>query len=143
MRQLERFGPISDVAFRSLFSVIFIVAGVGHFAERAEMLERLEAAPLGHLAYLFGSTDTLMTMSGGVLIASGFLLLVGFQSRLAALALALTIIPITITTHLGNPGHVGPMLKNVALLGGLIHFFVRGAGAYSFDEWRQAATRER
>jgi putative oxidoreductase len=52
-------------------------------------------------------------------------------------ALALTLIPITVTTHLGNPGHVGPLFKNVALFGGLIHFAVRAAGAYALDGKRE------
>lgn len=133
MPNLERFGPVSDGVFRGLFSLIFIVAGMGHFFQRDVMLARLEAAPLGHLAQLFGPPEALMILSGGVLVIAGVLLALGFQTRLAALALFLTLIPITVTTHVGDAGHIGPLFKNVALMGGLIHFAVRGAGGYSVD----------
>lgn len=138
----QRAQQLSDLAFRGLFSLIFLVAGVGHFVQADVMIDRLASAPLGHLARIAGPPELLMPLAGIALVVGGLALLLGFQTRLAALLLFSTLIPITLTVHVGDPGHIGPLFKNVALLGGLIHFANRGAGAFSIDLFRSAPSTE-
>jgi len=123
----------SDLVFRSLFSLIFIVGGAGHFGQHAMMLARLQDSPWLSLVNFIGSPSLLLYMSGFTLLIGGVALLVGYRTRLAALLLLVTLLPITFVIHIA-PDHVGPLLKNVAIMGGLIHFIVRGAGAYSIDK---------
>lgn len=122
----------SDIVFRTLFSLIFIVAGLGHFGQHDAMLADMQESPWFGLVSALGSPSLMLYASGVALVVGGGALLAGFRTRWAALLLFATLIPITITVHIA-PGHTGPLLKNVALLGGLIHFAVRGPGAFSLD----------
>lgn len=130
---LRHYEPISDLIFRAAFSLIFIVGGIGHIANSALMMSRFEASPWAAAVSKLADPHTLLITSGVVLMLGGVLLLFGYRARLAACALFFTLVPITIVIHIA-PNHVGPLLKNVALLGGLVHFFVRGPGAYSVDK---------
>lgn len=124
----------SDLAFRVMFSLIFIVGGLGHFGQHDHMLERLQSSPWLDLVVSIGSPSLLLKLSGVALVAGGLALLSGFYTRLSALVLFLTLIPITFVIHIA-PDHTGPLLKNIAILGGLIHFFFNGAGYYSLDRY--------
>ncbi len=124
----------SDLAFRVMLSLIFIVGGLGHFGQHDRMLERLELSPWLDLVSSIGSPSLLLKLSGVVLVTGGLSLLSGFYTRLGALFLFFTLIPITFVIHIA-PDHTGPLLKNIAILGGLIHFFFDGAGCYSLDRY--------
>lgn len=122
----------SDGVFRVLFSLIFLVAGVGHFGQADVMIRRLIEAPLGAVATAIAPASVLISATGVVLIAGGAFLAVGYRTRIAAVALIAVLIPITGTVHMApGPEHAGPLFKNIALLGGLIHFAIRGPGAFS------------
>lgn len=132
MNTRTKYESLSDIVFRVAFSVIFIVGGLGHFFRHDYMLGRLNDSPWLDLVSAIGSPSLLITMSGVTLLTGGMALLVGAKTQHAAALLFVTLVPITLAVHIA-PGHVGPLLKNVAILGGLVHFFVRGPGAYSWD----------
>ena len=139
LARTERYGSISDAVFRVLFSFIFIVGGLGHFFRTAEMLARIDESPWTDVVRRIGDPIVLLWLSGIVFVIGGVCLALGIMTRLSSLLLFVTLIPITISIHVA-PDHVGPLLKNVAILGGLIHFLVRGPGAYALQpDWRAAS----
>jgi putative oxidoreductase len=100
----------------------------------------------GTAAY-FGSLGfplpTLVTIGTGVFeIAAPLLLLVGWQTRLAAAALAAFATVASFAGHFGQGEgamafwHTQMLLKDIAVAGGLVAFAVHGAGAWSLDGWR-------
>jgi putative oxidoreductase len=130
--RLSNYQPLSNLVFRISLSLIFIVGGLGHFGRHDWMLERLEASPWLALVTAIGSPSVLLWLSGAVMVFAGFGLLTGLLTRLSALALFVTLVPITFVVHVA-PDHVGPLLKNVAILGGLFHYFIHGGGDFSLD----------
>jgi putative oxidoreductase len=105
--RIEKYGAISDLFFRSLFSLIFIVGGFGHFFQSGHMLARIEESPWHEIIRLFGDPLIHLWLSGVTLVIGGIALALGWKTRLAAFLLLGTIIPITIVIHVA-PGHVGP-----------------------------------
>lgn len=125
-------GSLSDLIFRILLSLIFIVGGLGHFVQHRQMLDRMSESPWMETIHRIGDPSVLLWLSGAVFILAGVALAAGLMTRIAAAALFVTLIPITITMHVA-PGHAGPLFKNIAILGALIHFFFIGSGAFSID----------
>ena len=111
--------------FRCSLSLIFIVGGLGHFFQLKEMLERMGESPWREEVAMFGDPALLLWLSGGIFVLFGLLLMFGLLQRLSALVLFATLVPITLSIHLA-PGHVGPLLKNVAILGALLLVYARG-----------------
>ena len=133
LKSFERYAPKSDILFRIAISLIFIVGGLGHFGEHQYMLDRMAKSPWVDVVSFIGDPSVLLWMSGAIFVVAGLALAVGYKTRLAALALFMTLVPITLAIHIA-PGHMGPFFKNIAILGALLHFFFRGAGCYSFDK---------
>ncbi|MFW6347762.1 MAG: DoxX family membrane protein [Cyclonatronaceae bacterium] len=127
---------LSYMLLRILGSGIFLLAGSSHLMNTAGTAARLEAAPFGYLATALASAELLVMLSGIALLGGGLLLLIGYQTRLAALSLALVLIPITLTVQISSES-LGPLFKNIAIMGILIFFIFNGALAYSLDTYMQ------
>jgi putative oxidoreductase len=112
--------------------LIFVVGGLGHFGQHEVMLARFDASPWSDAVRSLGDPLAFLYVSGAVMIVGGVMLAIGYKARLASLALFVALVPITFVIHIA-PDHVGPLLKNVAILGALLHFFVAGAGRGSLD----------
>lgn len=122
----------TDLIFRVGTSLIFVVGGLGHFVQDDVMMARFLDSPWVDLVNMFGDPLIMLYLSGAIMLIGGIMLLLGLFTRVSALALFLTLIPITFVIHIA-PDHVGPLLKNIAILSSLVYFYVNGPGAYAFD----------
>src|SRR5262252_2616339 len=68
-------------------------------------------------------------------IGGGLLILVGYQTRLVSLGLAIYVLVAAFIGHsqLGDPNQFQHFMKNMAIVGGLLAFVAFGGGAYSLN----------
>ncbi|WP_242343696.1 DoxX family membrane protein [Anaeromyxobacter terrae] len=134
---------LSLLVLRLLATPIFVGAGVKHLVASGRVAARLAAAPHADLALALAPARTLVVLSGVALLAGGLALFTGLFTRAAALGLLAVLVPITVTVQLGAETN-GPLLKNVAIAGLLLHLALSGAGAFALDallsrRWRLRA----
>ena len=70
--------------------------------------------------------------------AAGILLIIGYQTRLVAIALAAFCVATALIAHtnIADGNQFNHLLKNLAIAGGALALFVSGAGAQSLDAKR-------
>jgi putative oxidoreductase len=76
-----------------------------------------------------------------ILLVSATCLLLGWQTRYAALTLAFWLVPVTLTFHTNwsDPIQFHTFMENTGLMGALILISELGAGAFSLDGRRKTA----
>lgn len=114
------------LAARLLMAAIFVSAG----------LSKLGAGYAGTLGYMqaMGVPGALLPLVIALEIGGGLALVLGFQARLAALALAVFSVTSGLLFHGGaDPMQQIMLMKNLAMAGGLLAFVVFGAGRLSLD----------
>ncbi|TYC14214.1 DoxX family protein [Bizionia gelidisalsuginis] len=109
---------------RVFVSGIFLVAGTNHLLHIDKTVQRVESASFKGLAYFFGDPKWLVILSGIVMLTAGFIFLMGYKTKWAALILMAVLIPITLTVQVGQITTLGPLFKNIAILGGLLFFIL-------------------
>ncbi|MBO0341347.1 MAG: DoxX family protein [Bacteroidota bacterium] len=107
---------------RVMVSLIFIVASLNHLINTDKAVARIENAKFGVLGNLLGSPEVSVIASGVVMLLAGIALAIGFRTKWAAILLIVMLIPITLTIQVGQMSTVGPLFKNIAILGGLLFF---------------------
>lgn len=118
---------------RLLLATIFLISGIGKLGASEATIGYIAAMglpfpTLGYLTALF------------VEIGGGLLLVLGFQTRLTALALALFSIVTGLVFHsaVGDQNQMIHLLKNISMAGGLLQVVAFGAGAYALDNRKPA-----
>jgi putative oxidoreductase len=120
------------LAGRVLLSIIFILAG---FAKPTAI-----SGTAGWFASIGLPLPTVTTVVVGLVeVVGGIAILVGFQTRIAAIVLGLFTLAATAVAHLDFADQVQVMFlqKNLAIAGGLFVLAAFGAGALSIDGRRR------
>jgi putative oxidoreductase len=124
---------------RLLIALMFILAGISKFGGLEGTAGYIASRGLPLPAVLAFLTATLE-------VVAGLAILVGFQTRLAALALAIFTLVATVLFHNYWAMPVEQQMtqqlmfmKNLSITGGLLLLVTFGAGAYSLDARRSAA----
>lgn len=116
---------------RIFLAILFIVSGLG-----------ILAAPSGFAGYMGAIGLPFPTLVAWVVIAlkvlGGLAILVGFQTRIAALAIAAFTVGSAILGHMdfADQNEMTAFMKNFAIAGGFLALFVSGPGAWSLDARR-------
>ena len=110
-------------AGRALVGVLFVVSGIGKVLGFAGVAAWMNGAGIPAAGLLLVLT-ILLEIGGGLALASGF------QARIAALALALFLVPVTLIFHgfwhadaAEFQNQLNHFLKNVAILGAMLVIF--------------------
>ncbi|MBI5210308.1 MAG: DoxX family protein [Elusimicrobia bacterium] len=116
---------LSAMIGRFLLAIIFLASSFGkitHFEGTVRYMEG-HGLPLATL---------LCVLAAGLETLGGMALILGFQARFAAAALAAYVTAATIIFH-GAPDQRIHLLKNLAIIGGLLQVMAHGAGEISLE----------
>jgi putative oxidoreductase len=123
---------------RILLGLIFVISGFGKIGGYAGTAGYMASQGLPLVSILLPLT-ILVELGGGLL------LMVGWKARWVALVFVLFLIPVTAVFH--NPAGLDPaqaqqqminLLKNLAIMGGMLQVVAFGAGAWSLDGRRKS-----
>jgi putative oxidoreductase len=132
MDGLTRYLPLIG---RLLIAAIFILSGYNKIMNPEGTQAYINAAglPLPFIAYIIA---VVVELGGGIL------LVVGYQTRLVALALAIFTLAAAFGFHhnFGDQNQFVHFFKNLAMAGGLLQIVAFGAGALSVDASRGGAS---
>jgi putative oxidoreductase len=119
---------------RILMAVIFLISGFFKIGGYSQMVGYATAKglPLAGVAIACAAAAELL---------GGLAILIGFKARIAAWALFLYVIPVTLVFHnfwkmqgMEQQDSMVHFMKNLAIMGGLLILAANGPGAYSVDE---------
>ena len=117
---------VIEVLGRIFLSAIFLINGVGKIFNYEETIQYMEN---------FNVSGNLIIPAIIVEILFPILLIIGYQTRFSALVLSLFTLTLAVIFHtdFSNQMQLISFLKNIAIVGGFLIIFVKGAGKYSLD----------
>ena len=131
-RKLSGYNDIALLLARILIAILFLIASYNKFkglGGSTAYFTKLGVPQASIMAPLVAAFE----------LAMGILLLVGFKTRLVALAIAVFVVIAALIAHtnFADGNQLNHFLKNFAIVGGCLAIFVTGAGAYSVDAKRR------
>jgi putative oxidoreductase len=121
---------------RVFYSLIFIVASLGHFSQGTINYAAAQGVPLATVA---------VPLSGILALLGGLSVALGYKAKWGAVLLGLFLLPVTVMLHnfwaMQDPAtaqmHQVMFLKNVSMLGGALLILNFGSGPLSLDAWQK------
>jgi len=121
------------LAGRILFSLIFLIGGLGHFSAQSIGYAASQGVPMASF---------LVPVSGVIAIIGSLSVITGYKAKLGAWLLVIFIIPVTFSLHrfwnipdpMVKQMDMVMFLKNIGLLGGALFIAFFGAGPLSIDQ---------
>lgn len=125
---MNTFSATAAVAGRLLLAVLFLLSGFSKLAAADATLAYIESSglPFPLLSYLAAL---------GVELGLAALLIIGFQTRIVAVLMALFTVVTAVAFHsnLADQGQFINFFKNISIAGGLLQIAAFGGGALSVD----------
>jgi putative oxidoreductase len=116
------------VTGRVLLAILFVMSGIGKVAAPGMTLAYIKAAGLPFAPLALGGSAVVELVGGTVLI-------LGYRTRLAAMALAgfSVVAAMFFHSNFADQNQMIHFLKNVAIAGGLLQVAAFGGGGFSLD----------
>jgi putative oxidoreductase len=131
-KRLSGFEDIALLIARVLIAVLFLIASYNKFKGLG-----------GSTAYFtklgVPAASLAAPLAAAFELVAGLLLLVGFHTRLVALAIAVFVVIAALLAHtnFADMNQLNHFLKNFAIVGGCLAVFIAGPGAFSVDAKRR------
>ena len=129
MQQIEK---LAMPAGRVLIALMFVMSGLGKIADYTGTQGYME---------MMGVAGALLPLVILTEVGGGLAVILGWQTKLAALALAGFSLISAVIFHadFGDQTQMIMFLKNVSIAGGFLFLVANGAGAYALDNRRKGA----
>ena len=117
---------VIDVLGRIFLSTLFLIEGANKIFNYEETIQYMEN---------FGVPEYLIIPAIILEILFPLLLIIGYQTKIAALVIAIFTIVVAIIFHTNFDDHMQfiTFFKDIAIAGGFLIIFANGAGKYSVD----------
>jgi putative oxidoreductase len=130
-RKLSGFNDIALLLGRILIAILFLIASYNKF-------KALGGTTTYFTKLGVPAADVAAPLIATFELALGVLLIIGYQTRCVALALAIFVVIAALLAHMNwaDSSQLNHFLKNLAIAGGALALFVSGPGKYSVDARR-------